>query len=67
MAAVYKISYVVTGNDHPGAILSSDHAPKVGDRVRLGERSFVVVEVFELIPPQGEFHFLHATVRPDTG
>jgi hypothetical protein len=62
MAAIYKVSYVVTGEDHPGAILNVDHMPEVGEKVELGRRRFVVVEVFELVPPRGEFHFLHATL-----
>jgi hypothetical protein len=64
MPPVYKISYVVTGEDHPGAILNSDHPPQVGDRVQLGQRDFEVVEVMDLIPSRGDFHFLHATLRP---
>ncbi|OGO67692.1 MAG: hypothetical protein A2Z37_16415 [Chloroflexi bacterium RBG_19FT_COMBO_62_14] len=65
MAAIYKVSYVVTGEDHPGAILNVDHMPEVGEKVELGRRRFVVVEVFELVPPRGEFHFLHATLAAD--
>lgn len=64
MAAIYKVSYVVTGEEHPGAILNVDHMPEVGERVELGRRQFAVVEVFELVPPRGEFHFLHATLAP---
>jgi hypothetical protein len=64
MAPVYKISYVVTGEDHPGAILNSDHAPRIGDKIHLGKRDFEVVEVMDLIPARGDFHFLHATLRP---
>ena len=62
MTATYKVSYVVRGEDHPGAILNTDHAPKVGEQVHIGERAFKVVEVLELIPSRDEFHFLHATV-----
>lgn len=63
MTPVYKVSYVVRGEDHPGAILNTDHPPRVGERVHIGERDFQVVEVQELIPARDEFHFLHATVR----
>ncbi|HET7011552.1 MAG TPA: hypothetical protein VFI11_12325 [Anaerolineales bacterium] len=63
MPAIFKVSYVVRGEDHPGAILNTEQAPKVGDRVRIGEREFTVVEVQELIPPREDFHFLHATVK----
>lgn len=64
MAPVYKVSYVVLGESHPGAILNADEPPRVGQSVKLGTRDFVVVEVLDLIPARGEFHFLHATLRP---
>lgn len=63
MAAIYKVSYVVVGEDHPGAILNTEKEPRVGDSVRIGDRQFTVVEVQELIPPHGEFHFLHASLK----
>jgi hypothetical protein len=61
---IYKVSYVVLGGRHPGAIRNQNEAPKVGDRVRLGRTHFEVVEVSELIPPREDFQFLHATLRP---
>lgn len=61
---IYKVSYVVLGGKHPGAIRNQNEAPKVGDRVRLGRAHFQVVEVSELIPPREDFQFLHATLRP---
>ena len=64
MAPVYKVSYVVLGENHPGAILNTDEAPRVGAKVKLGKREFEVVEVLDLIPARGEFHFLHATLHP---
>ena len=63
---VYKISIVVTGADHGGAIINSPHKPEVGDRLRVGDMEVEVVELTELIPPRGEFHFLHATCKPIT-
>lgn len=60
---IYKVSYVVLGGKHPGAIRNQSEAPKVGDRVRLGRTYFEVVEVSELIPPREDFQFLHATLR----
>jgi len=66
MPPVYKVSYVVLGESHPGAILNADEPPKVGDSVKLGTRTFEVVEVLDLIPSRGDFHFLHATLRPAT-
>ncbi|MEW6717760.1 MAG: hypothetical protein AB1345_09680 [Chloroflexota bacterium] len=62
--AVYKVSYVITGKNHPGAIVNRDTRPEVGDKITLGEEDFVVVEVVDLMPPRGDFHFIHATCRP---
>lgn len=61
---IYKVSYVVQGGNHPGAIVNATTRPQVGDRVALGDDEYEVVEVFDLMPPRGEFHFLHATCRP---
>jgi len=60
---IYKVSYVVTGGEHPGAIANVEKPPQVGDRVKLGNDEFEVVEVLELMPPRGEFSFLHATCK----
>jgi hypothetical protein len=62
--ATYKVSYVVTGSDFPGTIANSDHRPEVGERVKLGEEEFVIIEVIDLMPARGEFHFIHATCKP---
>lgn len=59
----YQVSYVVIGGGHPGAIISEQKRPQVGDRVTIGQSTFEVVEVFEVMPPRGDFAFLHATVR----
>ncbi|MDF1501131.1 MAG: hypothetical protein P1P76_11745 [Anaerolineales bacterium] len=64
MATIFKVSYVVAGEQHPGAILNTETRPRRGDHVRLGARDFVVEEVIDLIPPRGDFHYVHATVRP---
>jgi hypothetical protein len=29
----------------------------------LGEREFTVLEVIDLIPPRGDFHYLHVTIQ----
>ena len=63
MPAIYKVSYVVIGEEHPGAILNTDQEARVDDVVRIGARQFRVVEVQELIPPHGDFHFLHASLK----
>ena len=60
---IYKVSYVVVGGEHPGAIANVDTPPQVGDRVTLGNNEFEIVEILELMPPRGEFSFLHATCK----
>lgn len=60
---IYKVSYVVVGGEHPGAIANVEKAPQVGDRIKLGDKEFEIMEVLELMPPRGEFSFLHATCR----
>ncbi len=62
--AVYKISYVVTGKAHPGAIVNTETRPEVGDIVQLGNETFEVLEVLDLMPARGNFHFLHVTCKP---
>ncbi len=64
MSEIFKVSFVVRGEDHPGAILNLDERPEIGDSITLGDRIFEVREVLELIPPRGDFHFLHVTLRP---
>jgi hypothetical protein len=64
MAGVYKVSFVVSGEVHPGAITNLTRAPQVGEQVTLGDRHFTVTEVVELLPTRGDFHFLHVTLRP---
>ncbi len=61
---IYKVSYVVLGGRHPGAIVNRDTPPRLGEVVVLGEDRFEVVEVTDLIPPQGDFAYLHVTLRP---
>jgi len=62
--AIYKVSYVIIGNDHPGTILNQDHLPQKGDRVKLGDEFFEILEVLELVPPRGEFRYIHVTCQP---
>lgn len=59
----YKVSYVVLGGKHPGAIISTTEKPKVGDKVTFDGRVFEVLEVVDLMPPIGDFGFLHVTCR----
>lgn len=60
---IYKVSYVIVGGEHPGSIANADKPPQVGDKVKLGKNEFEVIEVMELMPPLGEFSFLHATCK----
>jgi hypothetical protein len=60
---VYKVSYVVLGGEHPGAIINQFEQPEVGQVVQIGKSFFEIVEINELMPPRGDFAFLHATVR----
>ncbi len=59
--AVYKVSYVVTGSSHPGGIVNLDDLPEVGEIIEVGNSELKVIEIFELIPPRGDFYYLHAT------
>ncbi len=58
---VYKVSYVVTGSEHPGGIVNLDKLPEVGEIIQVGNTKLAVLEIFELIPPRGDFYYLHAT------
>jgi hypothetical protein len=61
---IYKVSYVVIGGHHPGIIINQDIPPQVGDIVSFGGQGFRVEEVKDLMPPRGDFAYLHVTVRP---
>jgi len=61
---IYKTSYVIVGGHHPGAIVNLDRAPKLGELVELGGQQFEVIEIADLIPPQGDFAFLHVMLHP---
>ncbi len=63
MTTVYKVSYVVTGSEHPGGIVNLDKLPEVGEVIKVGNVNLEVIEIFELIPPKGDFYYLHATCR----
>ena len=61
---LYKVSYVVVSSSYPGAITNRDTLPVVGEIVKLGRNRFEVLEVTDLVPPQGDFAYLHVTLRP---
>jgi len=63
MSTIFKVSYVVQGGDHPGAIVNEDKKPELGQRVTLGSKVFEVVEIVDLMPARGDFSFLHVTVK----
>jgi len=62
--AIYKTSYVIIGADNPGTILNQDHMPRKGELVTLNKEKFEITEVLELVPPRGNFHYIHVTCRP---
>ncbi len=61
---IYKVSFVILGRAHPGEIVNMDTPPHVGDQIELGDEMFEITEVVDLIPPRGEFAYLHVTCRP---
>jgi hypothetical protein len=61
---IYKVSYVVKGGSHPGAIINRDSPPQVGEQVQLDGERFEIVEVIELLPPRNDFAYVHATCEP---
>ena len=60
---IYKVSFVVLGDAHPGGIQNLDHQPVVGEELVAGDLRFEIVEVMELLPPFGDYSYLHATCR----
>ena len=61
---IYKVSFVVQGGSHPGGIQNLDECPTIGDVLTLGDQTFEIIEVMELVPPRGEYAYMHATCRP---
>ena len=59
----YEVSYVVIGGEHPGAIVSVDTRPEVGEIVSFGGQTFEVLEVQELAPVTANFGWLHVTCK----
>ena len=58
-----KLSIVIPEGGHAGAIISTASIPQVGEQLQLGVQWVEVLEVRELLPPRGEWRFLHATGR----
>jgi hypothetical protein len=62
--AIYKVSYVILGDDQSrGMILNQDHLPQRGERVVFEQAKYEVLDVLELAPPRGEFHYIHVTCK----
>ena len=61
--AIYKISYFIPDSEHPGGIVNLDYRPQKGKIMDIGEKKYQVQEVIELMPPQGDFHYLHVTCQ----
>ena len=63
---IYKVSYVVVGGKkkYPGGVMNQTERPKVGQRIQLGNMEFEIMEVASVMPPNDDFEFLHATVKP---
>ncbi len=61
---IYKVSFVIIGRPHPGEIVNMDTEPRAGDQVELGGEMFEITQVVQLIPPRGDFAYLHVTCRP---
>lgn len=61
---IYKVSYVVQGGKYPGGIKNEDQKPEVGGQVKIGLKTFEIIELHEIMPARGDFQFLHATVTP---
>lgn len=60
---IYKISIVVPGRRDIGGIQNLEQEPKVGDILLLGNDRFEIKELVELMPPRGNFVYLHAICR----
>ena len=62
--AFYKVSFVVPGRRDVGGIQNLEEKPEPGDIVVLGVEKYEIIDVAELMPPRGDFTYLHATCRP---
>ena len=60
---VYKVSFVVQDGSHPGGIQNLNERPTVGDIFTVGNQAFEIIEVMELVPPYGDYAYLHATCK----
>jgi hypothetical protein len=61
---IYKLSIVVPGRRDLGGIQNLEQQPKPGDAVVLGNEEYEIIELVELMPPRGNFVYLHAICQP---
>jgi hypothetical protein len=61
---IYKLSIVVLNRRDIGGIQNLEQPPKPGDIVYLDDEPYEIIELMELMPPRGNFVYLHATCRP---
>lgn len=61
---IYKVSYLIEGEDQPGAILNTLQRPEVGEEVELGDGWFEVIEVVDLGQEHGRFVHVQARCVP---
>jgi hypothetical protein len=61
---IYKLSIVVPGRRDIGGIQNLDKEPKPGDIVVLGKEAYKIIDIVELMPPRGNFIYLHVTCQP---
>lgn len=61
---VYKVSIVIADGSHPGAILNLNQEPVVGKTIEINGSHFIIQEIIELMPPRGNFRYLHLTCIP---
>ena len=64
---ICKLSIVIPGSPHNGAIINTTALPQVGDRLPVGDMLVEVLEIKELLPPSGNFHFVHVTCQEVIG
>ncbi len=59
----YKVSYVILETDHPGAIVTQQQPPQLGEQVQLGDLLCEVVEIKDLLPSTDDFAYLHVSCK----
>ena len=61
--AIYQVSFVIKGSDHPGGIVKLDKKLFKGEIHQISGLFLVVIEVIELMPPRGDFYYIHTTCQ----